>query len=310
MNYRIKVAGSALATLTCLAGAAQAQGTMEMVVPFSAGGGTDTVARVFEPAFSEALGRTVVIRNNAGASGTIGAAAAAGAEPDGNTVGYLPIGPVAIQPALRDTAYDLDSFSYICQTTSTPVFLLQSAGAEAAALEDWAEQGESGRITYGSSGPGTIPHLAMAAFVAEAGLNAVHLPFDGTGTAMNAMAGGEIDLFVDTATVLEANNVTALAVFAPERLEAYPDIPTMNELGYDLEFSVWQGLFAPAGLPENELQSYSEACEASVNSAAFAELANKTNTGVLYRGPEEFEAFVRENAEMNAGILKEAALID
>lgn len=306
MNDRTKMAA---ALLTCLAGAAQARGTMEMVVPFSAGGGTDTVARVFEPAFAEALGRTVVIRNNAGASGTIGAASAAAAEPDGNTVGYLPIGPVAIQPSLRDTSYNLDSFTYVCQTTSTPVFLLQSVDADAESVEDWAEQGKSDRIAYGSSGPGTIPHLAMAAFVSEAGLNAVHLPFDGTGMAMNAMAGGEIDLFVDTATVLEANNVVALAVFAPERLEAYPEVPTMNELGYDLEFSVWQGLFAPDGLPENELADYSKACETSVNSAAFVELAEKTNTGVLYRGPEEFEAFVRENAEMNKRILKEAGLI-
>lgn len=289
-------------------GVIQAQ-TIEMIVPFSAGGGTDTVARVFEPPFSQALDRTVVIRNNAGASGTIGAAAVASADADGNTVGYLPIGPVAIQPSLRDTSYDLDSFSYICQTTSTPVFLLQSSDAEAGSVENWVEQGKSDRIVYGSSGPGTIPHLAMAAFASAAGLNAVHLPFEGTGPAMNAMAGGEIDLFVDTATVLEANNVEALAVFAPERLENYPDVPTMAELGYDLDFSVWQGLFGPAGLSEDAVMAYSEACESAIGSDAFADLADKTNTGVLYRGPEEFKAFVRKNAEMNAQILQEAGLV-
>ncbi|MAQ44432.1 MAG: ABC transporter substrate-binding protein [Confluentimicrobium sp.] len=309
MTYKYSLTSLALATVAGLATGAQAQ-TLEMVVPFSAGGGTDTVARVFEPAFAEALGRTVVIRNNAGASGTIGAAAAAAADADGNTVGYLPIGPVAIQPSLRDTAYNLDSFSYICQTTSTPVFLLQAAEAENASVEDWVEQGTSGRVVYGSSGPGTIPHLAMAAFASEAGLNAVHLPFDGTGTAMNAMAGGEIDLFVDTATVLEANNVTALAVFAGERLDAYPDVPTMAELGYDLDFSVWQGLFGPAGLSEDQLATFASACEASVNSDAFADLAAKTNTGLLFRGPAEFETFVRQNAEMNATILKEAGLVN
>ncbi|MEQ3625411.1 MAG: tripartite tricarboxylate transporter substrate binding protein [Celeribacter sp.] len=309
MTYKYSLTGLALVTVAGLATGASAQ-TLEMVVPFSAGGGTDTVARVFEPAFAEALGRTVVIRNNAGASGTIGAAAAAAADPDGNTVGYLPIGPVAIQPSLRDTAYDLDSFSYICQTTSTPVFLLQAAEAENASVEDWVGQGTSDRVVYGSSGPGTIPHLAMAAFASEAGLNAVHLPFDGTGTAMNAMAGGEIDLFVDTATVLEANNVTALAVFAGERLDAYPDVPTMAELGYDLDFSVWQGLFAPAGVAEDQLATFASACEAAVQSEAFADLAAKTNTGLLYRGPEEFEAFVRQNAEMNATILKDAGLVN
>ena len=310
MQRHFRLASLSLVAASGLAvGTASAQ-TMEMVVPFSAGGGTDTVARVFEPGFSEALSRTVVIRNNAGASGTIGAASVAQADADGNTVGYLPIGPVAIQPSLRDTSYDLDSYSYICQTTSTPVFLLQSDEADATSVQDWIDQGGSGRVVYGSSGPGTIPHLAMAAFASEAGMNAVHLPFDGTGTAMNAMAGGEIDLFVDTATVLEANNVTALAVFAPERLEAYPDIPTMAEAGFDLDFSVWQGVFAPAGLDSSQVETLAEACEAATRTDAFADLAEKTNTGVLYRGPEEFESFVRENAAMNAKILKEAGLVN
>ena len=245
----MKTAPIALAlAMTLVGGIAQAQ-TVEMIVPFSAGGGTDTVARVFEPGFAEALGRTVIIRNVDGASGTIGAAAAADASADGSTVGYIPIGPLAIQPSLRDTSYDADSFDYICQTTSTPVFLLQKKGGEAASVEDWVTRGKDGRVVYGSSGPGTIPHLAMAAFASAAGLNAVHLPFAGTGPAMNAMAGGEIDLFVDTATVLENNDVEALAVFAPERLESYPDVPTMTEAGYGLDFSVWQGLVAPRAIP-------------------------------------------------------------
>ncbi|MDB6177405.1 tripartite tricarboxylate transporter substrate binding protein [Paracoccus sp. Z330] len=308
MNNQLKLGFKTALAVAAMSAATQAQ-TLEMVVPFSAGGGTDTVARVFEPPFAAALDRTVVIRNNAGASGTIGAAAVAAAKADGNTIGYLPIGPVAIQPSLRDTAYGLNEFSYICQTTSTPVFLLQASGADKASVQDWVDQGGSGRVVYGSSGPGTIPHLAMAAFASAAQMNAIHLPFDGTGMAMNAMAGGEIDLFVDTATVLEGNDVTALAVFAAERLDAYPDVPTMAEAGFDLEFSVWQGVFGPAGMSEEDKASFSAACKTAVESDAFADLAAKTNTGIRYQGPEEFEAFVRANGQMNADILKEAGLV-
>jgi len=304
---RTKITFASLFVMLGAATAAQSQ-TMELVVPFGAGGGSDTVARVFERGLSAALDRTIVIRNIAGASGTIGAAAVAQASADGNTLGYIPIGPLAIQPSLRDTAYDLDSFDYICQTTSTPVFLLQSAGSDKSEVAEWVTQGADSRVVYGSSGPGTIPHIAMAAFATEADMNSVHLPFDGTGVAMNAMAGGEIDLFVDTATVMESYNVTALAVFSAERLEAYPDIPTMAELGYDLEFSVWQGLVAPTGLDETQKSALADACSAAVDATAFQELAAQTNTGLMYRGPEDFEAFVRSNAEVNAQILQDAGL--
>jgi len=306
---KTKITFASLCVMLGTATTAHSQ-TMELVVPFSAGGGTDTVARVFERAFSGALNRTVVIRNVAGASGTIGAASVAQASPDGNTLGYLPIGPLAIQPSLRDTAYDLDSFDYICQTTSTPVFLLQAGASDKSDVEAWVEQGTNGRVVYGSSGPGTIPHLAMAAFATEAGINSVHLPFDGTGVAMNAIAGGEIDLFVDTATVMESNNVTALAVFSAERLDAYPDIPTMNELGYDLDFSVWQGIVAPKGLDDAQKTAFSDACATAVEATAFQDLAAQTNTGLMYRGSDDFEAFVRRNAEMNAQILRDAGLTE
>lgn len=284
--------------------------TVEMIVPFSAGGGTDTVARVFAPAFGKELDETVIIRNLAGASGTIGAAAAADARPDGLTIGYLPIGPVAIQPSLRDTSYTLEDYDYVCQTTDTPVFLLVSSDSDLASVDDVIASGQSGRVIYGSSGPGTIPHLAMAAFASATDVNAVHLPFEGTGVAMNAMAGGEIQLFADTATVLESNNVKALAVFGEERLEAYPDIPTLKELGHDMQFSVWQGLFAPKGLPQETLDQYATACEKAVQYENFQKHLQNTHTGFAYRGPEAFEEFVRRSAATNADILKEAGLVE
>lgn len=303
----IATAGVAALATAGLAGAAGAQ-TVEMIVPFSAGGGTDTVARAFEPGFSQALGSTVVIRNVAGASGTIGASTAAQADADGRTIGYLPIGPVAIQPFLRDVGYDMDSWRYICQTTDNPVFLLVSNNAEAESFEDLVTAGRDGRLVYGSSGPGTIPHLAMAALVSETGMNGVHLPFEGTGPAMNALAGGEIQAFADTPSVLESHDVRALAVFAPERLDAYPDIPTLGELGHDLSFSVWQGVFAPAGLSDADAERFSSACREALNSDQFKDLAAKINTTIRYRDAGAFETFVRENAAMNERILRDAGL--
>lgn len=146
MKNSISIAAAAVAALMSQSAGAQ---TIEMIVPFSAGGGTDTVARAFEPAYSKALDQTIVIRNLDGASGTIGAGAVAKAKADGSTLGYLPIG-ISIQPLLRETSYNLDGFSYICQTTSTPMFLLTQADSDFDTVADVVAAGKDGRVLYGA----------------------------------------------------------------------------------------------------------------------------------------------------------------
>ena len=307
----LKTTLAALAAGTMTLGAAWAQdypnGTVEMIVPFSAGGGTDSVARVFEPPFAEALGATVVIRNVDGASGTIGAATAAKADPDGYTIGYLPIGPIAIQPVLRPLDYDADSWDYICQTTDNPVFVMVAADSGITSLDGLKE---AGQLIYGSSGPGTIPHLAMAAVSSALGIEATHVPYDGTGPAMNALAGGEIKAFADQPNVVRANDVTPLAILAEERHPEFADVPTAAELGYEgLDFSVWQGLVVPAGTDAAIQDKLAAACQSALESDAFMEAAAKASTGLKYRGPDEFASFVRRNMETNRVILMDAGLV-
>lgn len=302
---KITIATVALLGSTVIAGADYPTGTIEMIIPFNAGGGTDIVARAFEPAFSTALGTTVVVRNIGGASGTIGAATAASATPDGYAIGYLPIGPVAIQPSLRELTYDIDSWEFVCQTTDNPVLLMVADDSGIASVEDLVARGS---LIYGSSGPGTIPHLSMAATVAALGLQGTHVPYDGTGPAMTALAGGEIAAFVDMVPVVQAHSVTPLAIFASERHPDFPDVPTMAELGHDLQFSVWQGIFTPAGTDTAVVDTLSAACAEAVGSDGFRAAAANINTEIRYRDSEAFEAFVRANAETNRRILIEAGL--
>ncbi|TFL16051.1 Bug family tripartite tricarboxylate transporter substrate binding protein [Jannaschia formosa] len=306
-----RMIGTALG-LALAAGAATAQdypsGTVEMIVPFSAGGGTDGVARQFAPPFAEALGANVVIRNVDGASGTIGTATAAQADPDGYTVGYIPIGPLAIQPVLRPLDYDVESFDYICQTTDNPVLVMVSSGSDVQSLADLQERGS---VVYGSSGPGTIPHLALAAVTDALGIEGTHVPYDGTGPAMNALAGGEIQVFGDTPGVVRANDVRPLAILAPERHPDYPEVPTAAEEGFEnLDFSVWQGLVVPAGTDPAIRDQLSQACQAAMESEAFTSAMETAATGLTYRNAEEFEAFVRRNTETNRNILRDAGLIE
>ncbi len=299
------LAAAALLGSTAIAAADFPSGTIEMIIPFNAGGGTDIVARAFEPAFSEALGTTVVIRNIGGASGTIGAATAAAARADGYTIGYLPIGPVAIQPSLRELTYNVDSWEFVCQTTDNPVLLMVSEDSGISTVEEFQALGS---VIYGSSGPGTIPHLSMAATVGALGMQGTHVPYDGTGPAMTALAGGEIAAFVDMVPVVQANAVTPLAVFATERHPDFPDVPTMAELGHDLQFSVWQGIFTPAGTDAAVVATLSDACATAVQSEGFRAAAVNINTEILYRDSAAFEEFVRANVETNRRILIEAGL--
>lgn len=310
-----KIIGKTLLALSVTAltyGAATAQdypnGTIEMIVPFNAGGGTDGVARQFAPPFAEALGANVVIRNVAGASGTIGAATAAKAKPDGYTLGYIPIGPLAIQPVLRKLDYDVDSWDYICQTTDNPVFIMSNADGAIKSLDDIKSKGT---VIYGSSGPGTIPHLSMAAVSGALGVKGTHIPYDGTGPAMNALAGGEIEVFGDQPNIVRSNNVNALTILAAERHPEFPDVATSAELGYEgLEFSIWQGLVVPKGTDEAIRAKLSEACQAAMKSDSFTAAMEKASTGLNYRNPADFEAFVRRNTDTNRKILQEAGLVE
>nr|WP_163502104.1 tripartite tricarboxylate transporter substrate binding protein [Halomonas socia] len=300
--------------LMVLAGAshtAQAQETLEIIVPFAAGGATDIVARSFEPIFSEQLGVTSVIRNLAGASATVGTSEVAKSEGNPNIIGYEPAGALSIQPSLKDLSYGPDSFTYICRTTSNPMFLMVSKSSDIEDFDQLIAASQEQPLLYGSSGPGTLPQLAVAALVGESDLEASHIPYSGSGPAMNALAGNEIQIMADTETILENYDLRPLAVFAHHRIEGYEDVPTISELGLpEMEFSVWQGLVAPKGISDERKTQYSEACQATLESDRFKSFAENAKAGIAYLGPDEFESFVKERFEANKQVLRDTGLLD
>lgn len=281
-------------------------GTIEMIVPFGAGGGTDTIGRIFESEFSKALGANMVIRNIAGASGSVGAAAAAKARPDGYTLGYLPIGPASIQPLLHPGLYGAKSWDYICRTANDPVILMVPAKSN---INSVAELLKHVPLIYGSAGVGSVPQLAMAALVASAGIKATHIPYKGTAKAMNAMAGGEIEAFADVPSVVRSFDVKPIGVFAKERLANFPNVPTLAEAGYPLEFSVWHGVFAPAGTKPAIVNKLVAACRTAVNSPEFVSRLEKVGTTPAFLGDGDFGAFYRNALKTNEKVLRSAGMI-
>jgi tripartite-type tricarboxylate transporter receptor subunit TctC len=312
-------ATAALVALALGAGAAMAQDFPErpinLVVPFNAGGGTDLLLRAFAPHFAEAVGGDVFVSNMAGGSGTVAAAALSGQRPDGYQMGYWSVTVSTIQPQIKDVPYGLDSWTPICSVAASPTVLFTQADSPFETIEDVvaAVKAEPGKYIYGSSGPGAITHLTTVA--AFSGLGVIddmkHLPFQGSGPALQAMAAGTIQFFGDTELLMASGDFRPLVVFNGERLESMPDVPTAAEVGIAAplnELYLWGGLFAPAGVEPEIVEKLSTACETAINSDGFQEFATQTSTVLAYRNAADFDAFYRAQYESNSALIEAAGL--
>jgi len=291
------------------------QRPVNLVAPFNAGGGTDLLLRGFAPHFADALGGDVYVSNMAGGSGTVGAAALAQQKPDGYQLGYWSITVSTIQPQIKDVPYGVDSWTPICAVAASPTLLFVNADSQFQTIEGVvaAVNEEPGKYIFGSSGPGAMTHLTTVA--AFEGLGVIdklkHLPFQGSGPALQAMASGTIQFFGDTEILMTKGDFRPLMVFNDERLDSFPDTPTAAEVGIAApldELYLWGGLFAPAGIETAVADKLSAACEVAVNSDGFQEFAKQTSTVIDYKNATDFDAFFRAQYESNSKIIDAAGL--
>lgn len=305
---------TAAIAMTFVATAALAQSfpdkPITTIVPFGAGGGADVAMRALQPLLAENLGVDIVVRNVGGAGGTIGGAEAASAKADGYVLGFLPIGPAATQPQLRDLPYDNASLAPICRVTNSPTILATRQDSGLKTLDDVRARAEggAGAIKYASPGPGSMPHIAMLAFNDALGIETTHVPHQGGAQMIKSALGGVVDYFMAVTSAVEQNDLHAIVVLSDERLESFPDVPTMAENGHPVTSSIWYGLFAPAGTPEDVLSRLSAACDAAVNSKTYADFAKRAKVQVAYLDRPAFTAFYAKNYEEIDGILSGAGL--
>lgn len=288
---------------------------INLVVPFNAGGGTDLLIRGFAPHFAEAIGGDAYVSNMAGGSGTVGAAALSQQKPDGYQMGYWSITVATIQPQIKDIPYGLDSWTPICSVAASPTILFTNADSPFQTIEDvvTAVKASPGKYVFGSSGPGAMTHLTTVAAFAGLGVldHLKHLPFQGSGPALQAMAAGTIQFFGDTEILMKKGDFRPLMVFNKERLANFPDVPTASEAGIAAplnELYLWGGLFAPAGVDAAVADQLSSACKSAVDSEGFQEFAANTNTVINYQNASDFNAFYRAQYEANSAIIDAAGL--
>ena len=213
-----------------------------IIVPFGAGGSTDTMARAAARELEDILGTNVPVKNIGGGAGTIGAAQIARSRPDGYTIGVIPAAPLINQPHMRKTPYTINDFTYICQLFHSPQALALSPNSKFKSLKeivDYARE-HPGKLTYGSPGPASLPHLAMEKFLLEAKVDITHVPFKGDAAGVTALMGNHIDLYMAIMSNVLKKDLNAVVVFADERVKAAPNISTSIENGFKTTASWWE----------------------------------------------------------------------
>ena len=289
--------------------------TIEMIIPYSAGGSTDVSVRQMASLAEETCGTEVIASNQTGSAGAVGFTATANAEPDGYTVGatatelaylqelgFTEIGPDDVKGVMR---YALNPHVYFVPADSPYQTMEELIAA--------AEDGET--ITAASSGTGSVYHLAAAGLGLAAGVpdQFRNLPFDGGAAAVQATIGGQADM---TAVVLneaisqvESGRLRPLAVAGDERLEAIPDTPTLDELGIDWTSASHLGLAVPAETPDERVQALDDCLSEAIESEEFQTAMAEQNLGLDYLPPEEFEAYLAEMSEKYSEVIREVGIV-
>lgn len=300
---------TAAACLLALAsGLAGAQATdwptrpIRIVVPFAAAGSTDILARVLARALSAELGQSVVVENKPGASGNIGADLVAKAPADGYTLLYTSTNLTA-NPALMPMPFDvLKDFTPISRVAFLPLALFKSPQVQARSLGELIAQVKAnpGKFNFSSSGKGGAPHLAGELFAMAAGLEMVHVPYNGAGPALVDVAAGQVQLTFTTYTsaqaLLAGKKVDAVAVANRNRLAVMPDVPTFEEAGIKgMEIGTMNGLLAPAGTPPAVIARIYSALAKAGQGKDFRRQFVEQGGEVLLEDPATFTAYIRED---------------
>ena len=272
---------------------------VRLVSPFSAGGGTDTVARALSQLLGESLGRTFVVDNRAGAEGTIGTEIGARAPADGYTLLLANLGTLTIAPNLRKVPYDpLRDFAPITLATESSSILVVHPALPVKTLKDFVAlaKARAGQINYGASSAATM--LPMEMLKQMAGMDLTHIPYKGTGPALTAMLGGEVQAMfggaINTILHVRSGRLRALAVAGSRRAIGLPDVPTVAESGYPgYEADSWNGVLAPAGTPRALVMRLNEDIHKVVLSRRFREIMAGDGADPAVSTPEAFTERIR-----------------
>lgn len=287
---------------------------IRLIVPFAAGGTTDIVARVVAQGLTKELGQTVVVENRGGGGGSIGADALVRSPNDGYTLGIATVSTLATNPATNPkTPYDpIKDFTPITNLVNVPNVMTINPKVPAQNMKEFIAllKANPGKYSYASSGTGGISHLDGELFKSITKTDMVHVPYRGSGPALNDTLAGQVNAQFDNLPSsiphIKAGSLRALAIASPKRLDALPNVPTFAEEGLpEVNNVAWYGLVAPAGTPANVVKRVHDAAVRALADPAIK--ARLLETGSLIDGntPEQYAAQIKKELELRIRIAKE-----
>jgi len=286
---------------------------VRIVAPFAPGGGTDFIARLVAQKLTDRLGQQVIVENKPGAGGNLGAEFAVKSAPDGYTL-LLIAGSYTVNPSIYKLSFDpVNDISPIVQLSQGPFVVAVHPSVPAKTLReliDYARK-EPDKLSYASAGSGSITHLASELFLDMAKIKMVHVPYKGTGPALNDTIAGNTQLiFGSVATSLQfikSGRLRGLAVTTPQRIAAAPELPTVTEAGVPgYQVVLWHGLVGPKGLSAGVVERLNRAANDALKSKDVEDLLATDGVAPAGGSPERFRALIKADIARWSGVVKQA----
>ena len=293
---------------------------VSVIVPFPPGGVAELTARPLLAVLERILRQPFVVVNKPGASGTVGTQQASISKPDGYTL-LVTVSSMSVFPEVdilfgRPKTYKREDFAPIALLSADPMILVVKKDSVYKSVADIVADAKKrpGEIKYSSSGVYGATHLPTEMFAHAAGIKLRHVPYTGGGPALIALLGGHVDILFSVPIIafvqLKSGDVTPLAVASEKRHPAFPNVPTLKELGYDVEYYMWCGFFAPRATPPDILKILREATRQAAASPEFKAAMDKMNTPIDYRDADEFQKFWDKDAQRSIEAIRRIGRIE
>lgn len=294
---------------TAVAAADYPSKPIQVIIPFGAGGNSDTSGRILLNGMQKVMGADLVPVNVPGAGGTIGMAQFSSADADGYTLAFSPSAPTTLQPNLRPLPYGKESMVAVCLVTENPTAVTVAPDSPYNTMGELVEAAKAERLVVAGPAPGSVPHITQAALANAIGTTFTYLPVGGGAEEAKALLGKQADLAADNSAMGTVHGLKTLAVASGERIEQLPDVPTLKELAINVEVSIFNALYAPAKTPPEILQKLSDACGQAVEDPDVKSRLEEANFIVRYLGHEDFQTYYEDQFDASRVMLTEIGLV-